>query len=291
MIGRLFLPLLCLVLHATCHIVVSASDEGESIVPIKVRNLESRIVGGAKADPKRHPYYTQLMVTYSSLWSTYTGNCGGTLIAPDIVLTAANCLTSDSASVWSIDTWVNSTGFFDSPYEYYRSASSFIVHADYDDTLLSNDIALIILDEGVTGVTMVKINKNAASPAVGKALIAIGLGHVKSPPVVEATHLMQVSMNTRKATDCSNIYGTSAFKNANHICAGTSKGTCQGDSGGPLLVHGTSASKDVQVGITSYGSSAGCGLKPSGYTRVSKYAAWIELHVCAYSAYKPSTCP
>ena len=292
MTGHLFLPLLCLILHATCHIVVSASGEGVSIVPSKMRNLESRIVGGTQAVKTRYPYYTQLSITfYNGFWITSSGSCGGTLIATDVVLTAAHCLVSRTDSVWSIDTWVNSTGFFDSPYGYYRSASRFLVHPSYNRTFLSNDIALIFLDEPVTGVTLAKINKAAASPAVNKDLTAIGLGHLKSPPVVKATDLMEVSMKTLSGTNCSNLYGAAAFKNANHICAGTtSKNICQGDSGGPLLIRGASAGKDVQVGLTSYTAAAGCALAPSGFTRVSKYATWIESSVCLLSAYKPSTC-
>ncbi len=38
------------------------------------------------------------------------------------------------------------------------------------------------------------------------------------------------------------------------------KGTCQGDSGGPLFYLNSSTNKYVLVGVTSFGSSSGCGL-------------------------------
>ncbi|KAI2510315.1 trypsin-like serine protease [Fragilaria crotonensis] len=169
MTGRLslFLPLLCLVLQAASQVVVtgSAMDEADEVLTTKVRNLESRIVGGVKADPKRNPYFTQLMITYVSSTTIATGNCGGTLINSDVVLTAAHCLTPDSpySSVYSIRTWVNSTSIYDSPYEYYRTASRYLIHPSYDHTNLINDVALIFLDTRVTGVTLAKISKTANS--------------------------------------------------------------------------------------------------------------------------------
>jgi trypsin len=264
-------------------------DEAESSLPSATRDLGSRIVGGFEANPKRHPFFTQLLV---STESDSAWGCGGTLIAADVVLTAAHCVSADDSSdpIWSIEMWVNSTSVYSSPHEYYRSAISYLVYPLYDAATISHDLALIFLDEPVTGVTLAKINKNANSPAVGKALTAIGLGLMQRPSEVEATYLMQVSMNTRAASDCSSFFGSTYFKNANQICAGSTKGTCQGDSGGPLLISGTSASTDVQVGITSYSASSACGRHPNAFTRVSTYATWIVSNVCAWSAYRPSTC-
>ena len=294
MTGSRFLRM-CLALLAAGHAAsaMEALDEGDPVASTtSLRNLNSRIVGGSKAVPGRYPYFTQLDITYEGWLSSYSYGCGGSLIAKDGVLTAAHCLTpeSDWDSVWSIDTWVNSSGFFDSPYEYARSASQFLIHESYDSNNFANDIALIFLDDPVENVPLVKINKNANAPAVGKSMTAIGLGNLKSPPVVKATYLMEVSMNTLAGSTCSGLYGASYFKNPNHVCAGSGKNTCQGDSGGPLLIKGRNAANDVQVGIVSFGEP-GCGRFPGVYTRVSKYSKWIDSNVCAYSKYPPATCP
>ena len=291
MTGSRFLRLYLVLLAAGP--LISALDEGESVAAtMSPRNLRSRIVGGTKADPKRYPYSTFLEIVFKdSSGNLNLAHCGGTLIAKDVVLTAAHCFAQGSLKPWSIDAWVNCTSFDWSPYEYFRTATYYLKHTFYKASTHANDIALAFLDESVTGVTLAKINKRASTPAVGKAVTAIGLGLIKRPPEVDTTYLRQVSMTTLDGSSCLNAYGSSEFKKLNHICAGSTKGTCQGDSGGPLLLKGTTASKDVVVGITSYGLKAGCGLKPSAYTRVSKYAPWINSAVCNYSSYPPTTCP
>ena len=50
----------------------------------------------------------------------------------------------------------------------------------------------------------------------------------------------------------------------------------QGDSGGPLIKQDGSME---QVGITSYGASAGCELEyPDAFTSVNYFADWIEAN-------------
>ena len=234
-----------------------------------------------------------MLVTQVSQFGAFSsGICGGALIAKDAVLTAAHCVVSadPSYTLFSIDLWVNATQTLsDSPYEYQRSADFSIHHSSHNPSLLSKDVAIVFFSKPVSGVPLANINRNSKIPAVGKAVTAIGLGAVKNPPPVFATHLMQVSMNTLAGSKCSQQYGAAAFQNSNHLCAGGTKGTCQGDSGGPVLIKGATSSNDIVVGITSYGGKP-CGVKPNAYTRVSKYATWITDNICFYSAYSPFTC-
>merc|ERR1712037_536885 len=65
------------------------------------------------------------------------------------------------------------------------------------------------------------------------------------------------------------------------VCIDTTggKGSCNGDSGGPLVMKaGMRAAGQIwnQVGIVSFGSSAGCEVGyPAGFTRVEYYLEWI----------------
>ena len=66
------------------------------------------------------------------------------------------------------------------------------------------------------------------------------------------------------------------------VCIDTTggKGTCSGDSGGACLAKWDSLRKPgdkwKQVGIISFGSSAGCEVGyPAGLTRVEYYLEWL----------------
>ncbi|KAI2488706.1 trypsin-like serine protease [Fragilaria crotonensis] len=281
-----------LLLFCGCHV---SGMTGSKFTVSQARDLETRIVGGTVANPQRYPYYSQLILTFSNVFGLYY--CAGSLIASDIVLTAAHCLSiPDFGPVSGVEVWVNRTASYDSTqYGIERLAATFVVHPDYDDLTEANDIAIIKLNKPVFGVPFVKINRNASIPVVTQSLTAIGLGYTSNDAYGLADYLMEVSMKPVSFQICKNVtsYGKATIVDALMLCAGGSKDTCGGDSGGPLFLRGTIARSDVQVGITSFGSDLGCGIAsaPGVYTRVSRYAQWIDQQVCQLSSVKPSTCP
>jgi secreted trypsin-like serine protease len=68
--------------------------------------LESRIIGGKVANPMRYLYYTNLDITYK-FGNTYF--CGGSLVAPEMVLTAAHFINSTDDRITQITAKVNDT--------------------------------------------------------------------------------------------------------------------------------------------------------------------------------------
>ena len=81
-----------------------------------------------------------------------------------------------------------------------------------------------------------------------------------------------------------------------NLCAlGNGTDSCQGDSGGPIMVNPTSTdpSKDVQVGVVSFGFDCGDPVFPGVYARVSYVAPWIRETVCKLSEDPPAQfgCP
>ena len=265
------------------------------------RDLGSRIIGGTIANPSRYPFYT-LVKLYSSYG--YTGFCGGSLISPEVVLTAAHCVTDDFYPPTRIELWVNSSSVKYSEYEYFRKATRWVVHPDWDQRTTLNDIALIFLDAPVVGVPLVLMNRNASFPGDKSRdlLTAIGLGvtginrTVFNEEYTYPDNLMEVSVNSTPTLACWKAYGTSMIKESS-ICTSEEGvgGVCFGDSGGPLLIPSSSVSKNVQVGITSFGSDRATNCVapnlPQVFTRVSYYAKWVDARICKFSVNKPSGCP
>ena len=106
------------------------------------RHLKTRIIGGTKANDKRYPYYTWLNIYSDSDGDTW---CGGSLIANDVILTAANCILSFGSSVIAVDAWVNSTSRGFSGYEHFRKSIRTVTHPDYNKPIYANNIGLVFL--------------------------------------------------------------------------------------------------------------------------------------------------
>jgi secreted trypsin-like serine protease len=289
--NRTGLPTLAILLLLCGHHVAGMTASTVS----QARDLETRIVGGTVADAQRYPYYSQLILSFTK--ANGLSYCGGSLIASDIVLTAAHCLSVPKfGPLFSVEVWVNSTAMYDATrFGIERSAVKFVVHPDFNYLTGVNDIAIIKLNKPVTRVPFVKINRNASIPVTTQLLTAIGSGYTSNDANGLPDYLMRVSMKPVSFPTCKKITSArnATLVDALMLCAGGAKDTCLGDSGGPLFIRGRIARKDVQVGITSFGSDLGCGIAgvPSVYTRVSRYARWIDKQVCQLSSRKPSTCP
>merc|ERR1712064_272662 len=87
--------------------------------------------------------------------------------------------------------------------------------------------------------------------------------------------------------ECNAVYG---IVQAGVVCIDTTggKGTCNGDSGRPLnmkfdVKDGAAGQKWKQIGVVSFGASAGCEVGyPAGFSRTEYYRDWIcsETDAC-----------
>jgi len=238
---------------------------------------QNKIVGGDEAAPHQYPWIVALFI--DNAWF-----CGGSLISEKWVLTAAHCV--DGAHRFEVMAGAHNVRASSEPHRVSIVSSHGFTHEHWDRYKLKNDIALIELPEAVTFSDYIK---PSCLPAAGNAvsegdlLSVIGWGkpsdHASSiSPVLRMVHNLPTMTNKK----CNSFYG---IVGDGVVCVDTTGGhsSCNGDSGGPLMVPQSSVKeagqKWDQVGIVSFGSSAGCEKGyPAAFTRTEYYREWIETN-------------
>ena len=254
------------------------------------RNL---IINGTEAPRQRFPYM-------ASLSSNGRHVCGGTLIAPDIILTAAHC------AGYFDEIQLNRHDLIrDSIYESYVIQDTvmhprYYFHANGNNVDVDEYDFLLVKLYGDSGQLPVRLNREPTVPTVrGEQLRVIGWGVTDNGSNIPTDKLRQVTVDYIPNEDCAKIEGYTPNGNpvdlANRViditlCAADftqGEDTCQGDSGGPiLLADSTNSRNDVQVGVTSFGIN-GCADPnfPGFYARISHAHRWIDQTVCSMTNY------
>mmetsp|Transcript_12640 Transcript_12640/g.26728 ORF Transcript_12640/g.26728 Transcript_12640/m.26728 type:complete len:757 (+) Transcript_12640:261-2531(+) len=259
----------------------------------------ARIINGEATPQDRFPYATSLI--------DEMGNhiCGGTLIAPDIILTAGHC--SGFFGLGQIGRYdiasVPQGGIGDADGDGAKDYDVLVVeehvtHPSYGNVIM-NDFAVAKL-YGVSTVKPVRVNAATAIPFDDEFLTVMGWGVTEegnSQSNSDVLRKVDVQYMTNVECDASSGYfegdlvSYAGYIDDNMMCAwAEDQDACQGDSGGPLVLVGDEedGSDDVQVGIVSWG--LGCALSdfPGVYARLSEEFDWIKRMVCGYSVDPPA---
>ncbi|CAF2780861.1 unnamed protein product [Rotaria sp. Silwood2] len=218
--------------------------------------------------------------------------CGGSIISPLHIITAAHCvpnsatIISGAKVVASIDILSQST----SSTAQVRSITNVFSHPNYNSFSNANDIAILRLDQpldisyekGTARLcipSFVSADNSDDYPVPGSTLVAIGWGTVVSGEISipNSRHLQQVTLNAISANH-STCRGSVNVPEVQFCAAveGGGKDTCQGDSGGPLMRFEPNKRQWVLAGLTSYGRGCGEPDYAGVYTRASAYRDWLR---------------
>ena len=220
------------------------------------------VVGGNAAPQGRFPWTVRLSM-----------GCGGALTAPDVVLTAAHCVTGSGP-----DRSITVTaGVVD-----LQSSKAIIAHSvrvvqapEFRDETRGDDWALIKLDRRLPLPTL-RLTRGTGNDA--GAFTVMGWGQTSETAVEQQRRLRFAEVSFVSDRACAKAYDAAGVRlvTSESICAGRrGVDTCQGDSGGPM-VRRDSAGKWVQVGIVSWGLGCARAGYPGVYTQISTFRTAIR---------------
>lgn len=251
------------------------------------------VVGGSAADQGEYPWQVLLRVDGRFV-------CGGSLVHPRWVLTAAHCVTKVTDAAGTLFYYPahrleviagEHTRYAPDFVEQTRDVVQVLVHPSYRSNtpgLTPNDydVALIKLrtpvevNESVQTIRLAAGEAAEQVAAAGRAATLTGWGVTISGDMSSAANILQeVEVPIADQAQCASAMAGLAPVTARMLCAGAPQGGsggCFGDSGGPLVVHDGQTGW-WQVGVVSWGSSL-CAEDPYGFTvltRVSSVADWV----------------
>ncbi|KAF5291622.1 hypothetical protein FQA39_LY14344 [Lamprigera yunnana] len=218
-----------------------------------------RIVGGDDAEIADFPYQISLEVNGAH-------SCGGTILNPTKILTAAHCTQPFALNSLSVRAGSSLREEGGQVVNVLRK----IEHPHYTEFPPDNDVAVLILDQPLElnhEVQTIEISNDEDVP-VGILATLTGWGVTETGE--RAKHLQKLLVPRVEDNRCKNSFGD-WYKTDTQTCYGgiRNHGSCSSDSGGPIVIEVR------QVGVVSYGTIPCGGSTPGVYTKLFAFRDWI----------------
>jgi len=253
--------------------------------------IEHRIFGGTVAQVNSIPWQVGIKV-----FNTFPF-CGGTIIGPTTILTAAHCVEASGLKPKDVKILVSEHDVRtdQETFSYEMSVRKIIMHPQYSSTKLVNDFAILRTRDVIpftksanaaclpefTAMTVTD-NKNMMVSGWGKQAKSLQTKEYFDTQVLKTANVKAYSnedccKQRFSPSDCSS---NREVVDDSIICAGSTNqpvGICFGDSGGPLLYN--NGSHNILVGVSSFvvGSCGTIGVT-DGFARVTHQIDWIRKY-------------
>lgn len=233
----------------------------------------------------RYPWVAALFVT-SNLRAPF---CGGSIINPRYVVTAAHCLFTPNNKPQPAENFVvrvaehnvKSEGEDIEGATRQLALESYLVHEGFQENFFNKDIALLRLEEDLDltsypEVRPVCLPSDPSKVYEGLTGTVVGWGDTSNGKEKYPKALREVDL---PIVECGRKKIAGVLITPFMLCAGVKSGgkdACYGDSGGPLVVKEND--RYTLVGIVSFGDRCAKRNVPGVYTRISEVVDWISTN-------------
>lgn len=235
-----------------------------------------RVVGGQQAVPHSWPWQAHLSVCGNWLGVFDCSVCGGTIVSPTHVITAAHCIPENPRGTVILGAHsISSGGVQRLAVKRFTPHPSWNVPSTYD-----NDIAVLELSEPAIftdEVSPICLPKDNVCFTEGTPCVVTGWGLTNEyggfPDDLQETAVKLVDRERCRR------YAGYADVTDRMICAGYESGgrdACAGDSGGPLVCKAGGNGPWVLYGVISWGYGCARPGNPGVYAYVPSLVSWIK---------------